>query len=123
MNNGTTNEQITNLTRELENLVIEQEALNNRVTETRERVAALHGIAQLELREQRTIVTAERVQERTEAIEGTGYYIGDQVDIHNPSLGQELRGTVIGKTKDNLLRIQTRTGKVLRRLPKNVRLS
>ena len=105
MINRTTGEQIANL-RELDNLVIEQDALNSRVAETRNRVATLQALAQQELQEQRTVVTAERVRNRTEAVTGSGYFIGDQIDIHNPSLGQELQGTIVGKTKDNLLRIK-----------------
>ena len=123
MINKTTGEQLAKLTRELENLVIEQDKINIRVAETRSRVASLKAIAKQELQEQRPIVTAERVARRTEVIRGSGYYIGDKVDIRNPSLGQELQGTVVGKTRDNLLRIQTEGGKILRRLPKNVRRS
>ena len=115
MSNETTNEQIENLTKKLEILVVEQDEINSRVAETRTRVKALRKLAQQEKREQKG--------NRTEAIAGSGYFIGDLVDIQNPSPGQETRGTIVGKTKGNLLRIQTEGENNLRRAPKNVRLS
>ena len=123
MTNMTTGEQVADLTRELEKLGIQQDELNNRGAETRSRVTALNTIALREQQEQRTTGVTERVGKRTEAVKGSGYFIGDQVDIRNPSRGQELQGTVVGRTKDNLLRILTKSGATLRRIPKNVRRS
>ena len=115
MSNKTTREQTENLTRKLENLVIKQDAINSRVAETRTRIKALRELSQRD--------TWEQKGDRTKAILGSGYFIGDLVDIRNPSLGQELRGTIVGTTKDYSLRIQTEAGNTLRRVPKNVRLS
>ena len=115
MGNEITSEQIENLTKKLEKLVIEQDEINSRVAATRSKVKSLRKLSQEEKREQKGI--------RTESIAGSVYYIGNLVDIRNPSPGQELRVTIVGRTKDNLLRIQTEAGTTLRRIPKNVRLS
>ena len=115
MSTETTSEQIEELTKKLEKLVVEQDDINSRVAATRSKVKVLHELAQEETRKQN--------ENRTEAIAGSGYFIGDLVDIQNPSPGQEVRGKVVGKTKDNLLRIQTETGVTIRRIPRNVQLS
>ena len=123
MTNRTTGKQIADLTKELEKLVIQQDELNNRVAETRSRVTALNTIALREQQEQKTTGITEHVGKRTETVNGSRYFIGDQVDIRNPSRGQELQGTVVGMTKNNLPRVLTKGGVTLRRLPKNVRRS
>ena len=123
----TTEQRITDLTRKLELLVVQQNKINVRVNNTRNRVARLTTTLQQKNRslqeEIATVITTERVQERTEAVAGSGYYIGDQVDMQNPNKGQDSSGVVIGRTKYQLIKIQTESGKVLRRLPKNIRLS
>ena len=127
MNNRTTEQQIEELTRQLELLVVQQDDINGRVIDTRNKVARLNitlrrGRTTLQ-EETITVVTAERIQERTEAVSGSGYYIGDQVDVRHPREGQDSSGVVVGRTKDRLLKILTSSGQVIRRLPKNVRLS
>ena len=127
MNNRTTEQQIEDLNRQLELLVVQQDDINVRVIDTRNRVARLTTTLRREhttlQEETTTVVTAERIQERTEAVSGSGYYIGDQVEVRYPREGQASSGVVIGRTKDQLLKVQTASGKVIRRLPKNVRLS
>ena len=63
----------------------------------------------------------ERNSAREEAAEGSGYYIREVITILNPSEGQERYGIIIGRTRDNLPKLQPTQGKVIRRLPKNVR--
>ena len=127
MSNRTTEQQIEDLNRQLELLVVQQDDVNARVIDTRNRVeiltTTLRGEHTTRQEEITTVVTAERAQQRTEAVLGSGYCIGDQVDIRHPREGQESSGVVIGRTKDQLLKVQTASGNVIRRLPKNVRLS
>ena len=42
------------------------------------------------------------------------------MDVLNPNTGQKKRGTVVGKTKDNLVKIETPSKSIIRRLPKNL---
>ena len=127
MINRTTEEKLTEVTRHLDLLVLHQEQITAQVNQARSAVTRLTAELLVENRAPQTEATAadiaERVPERIEAVIGSRYYIGDQVEVLNPARGQETEGVVIGKTKDNLLRIQTVTEKVIRRLPKNVRLS
>ena len=109
------------MTQELERLVIQQDKINSKVKETRDRVAILKNIAQQERQSQEQASSTESLKRTSEAIKGSGYFIGEQVEIRNPSRGQENQGTIIGKTRDNLLSIKTKSGKIIRRLPKNVR--
>lgn len=127
MINRTTEEKLTEVTRQLDLLVLHQEQITAQVNQARSTVTRLIVELLVENRAPQTEATAadiaERMPERIEAVIGSRYYIGDQVEVLNPARGQETEGVVIGKTKDNLLRIQTVTEKVIRRLPKNVRLS
>ena len=117
----TTGDKIAHLTQELERLVIQQDKINSKVKETRDRVAILKNIAQQERQSQEQASSTESLKRTSEAIKGSGYFIGEQVEIRNPSRGQENQGTIIGKTRDNLLSIKTKSDKIIRRLPKNVR--
>ena len=127
MINRTTEEKLTEVTRQLDLPILHQEQITAQVNQARSAVTRLIVELLVENRAPQTEATAadiaEHVPERIEAVIGYRYYIGDQVEVLNPARGQETEGVVIGKTKDNLLRIQTVTEKVIRRLPKNVRLS
>ena len=55
-----------------------------------------------------------------EILPKTRLHHGDKVTIINPSKGQEKEGIICGITKDNLIKLKTPKGKIIRRLPKNL---
>ena len=79
MSNRTTEQQIEDLNRQLELLVVQQDDVNARVIDTRNRVeiltTTLRGEHTTRQEEITTVVTAERAQQRTEAVLGSGYCI------------------------------------------------
>ena len=105
-------ERLIELTERLNNLTVQQEEVNTRVAHARIEVAVITEAIRAD---------QERQSEREEAVEGSGYYIGEVVTIINPTAGQERYGVITGRTRDNLLKIKPKSGKGIRRLPKNVR--
>ena len=55
-----------------------------------------------------------------EILPNTRLHHGDKVTVINPSKGQENEGIICGITKDNLIKLKTPKGKIIRRLPKNL---
>ena len=70
----------------------------------------------------RVKTTTNTARKRVSAVAGSGYHVGDYVLITNPSANQEKQGEVVRETKDGLLKIKTPKGKIIRRLPKKVRI-
>ena len=63
-------------------------------------------------------------------IHGVDIRIGDWVTVLNPRPGQPTEGVVVGKTRDNLIKIEGRISvgdrdvtKTVRRIPENIRLT
>ena len=54
-------------------------------------------------------------------IPGTGLYLRDKVKVLNPSRGPEERGEVCGKSKELLIKLKPKVGKVVRRIPSNLK--
>lgn len=92
MTSKETQRKITELTWTLDKLFIQQQE-NSREIEKTLRVTAdwYHKKA--------------RKQTQEEANEGSGFHNSDHVNERNPSKGQINKGEVIGKTKDNLIKI------------------
>ena len=118
MINKTLEERLEELNTRLNQLTIQQDNINEQVTHTRREVETVATEIRSRTRRPREPETR---RESVSAVAGSGYLVGDQVVIINPSPGQENHGVVSGKTRDGLLRIQPPTGKCIRRLPKNVR--
>ena len=114
MNNRTLEERLKELTLKLEKLSTQQDEIQERVTQIKEEVQSLRE-------ETKQSSAQDKDTNRTAAVHGSGYHIGDKVEIINPSRGQENQGVIIGVTKDNLLKIKPEVGKYIKRLPKNVR--
>ena len=57
-----------------------------------------------------------------ELIPGSGIYEGDRVEVINPSKGQEKKGEAFGIIKDGLIKVSTNSGRVIKILPKNLRI-
>ena len=89
----------------LEKLEIKQEAFRKETQETKTRPERL----------ERT----ERVKSQ-EIIQGSGLYIGDTVEVNNPPKGQDNKGKICSKTKDNLIKLKPTKGKLIMNLPKNL---
>ena len=59
---------------------------------------------------------------RHELIPDSGIREGDPVKVTNPSKGQEKKGRASGITKNGLIKVSTASGRVIKRLPKNLRV-
>ena len=145
MSNRTLEDKIEELTERLNRLTSQQDNINIRVINTRREINTLREAAQastttttratrpgtvyhvsehgFQASTTAKITTNRDKPKRTAVITGSGYYIGDQVQIINPSPGQQDQGIVIGETKDKLLKIKPPQGRYIKRLPKNVRKS
>ena len=149
MSNRTLEERIEELTTRLNRLTLQQDNINIRVIYTRRELATLRDAVQAN----KTTTTRTRTRtpelgagyhvsehgfqasttanpttdrddsRKITVVTGSGYCIGDQVQIINPSPGQEDQGVVIGETRDKLLKIKPILGRYIKRLPKNVRKS
>ena len=120
MINRTLEEKLEELNTQLNRLTLQQDETNSRVIITRTEVTRLTE----EIRAQTATdanINRENIDRRVTAVVGSGYHVGDQVVIINPSPGQENQGRVIGETRDGLLKIKPKSGKYIKRLPKNVR--
>ena len=120
MINRTLEEKLEELNTQLNRLTLQQDEINSRVIITRTEVTRLTE----EIRAQTATdanINRENIDRRVTAVAGSGYHVGDQVVIINPSPGQENHGRVIGETRDGLLKIKQKSGKYIKRLPKNVR--
>ena len=118
MINRTLEERLEELTERLNLLTIQQDSINEQVLLTRREVVTVTSALRDNVRE---AAAADTTRGRVSAVTGSGYYIGDQVVIINPSSNQENHGVVIGETRDGLLKIKPPLGKFIKRLPKNVR--
>ena len=118
MNNETLEERLHELTTKINYLTIKQDEVNRRVNHARRELATITTAIGDNARE---ATEANITIDRVSAVVGSGYYVGDQVIIINPSPRQENHGEVIGETRDGLLKIKPTLGKYIKRLPKNVR--
>ena len=57
---------------------------------------------------------------KEEILPSTRLHHGDKVTVLNPSKGQEKEGIICGTTIDDLIKLKTPKGKIIRRLPKNL---
>ena len=122
MINKTLEERLEELNTRFNRLTLLQEDVNSRLIATRAEVTTLAE----EIRAQASATAAantirENRNRRVTAVPGSGYHIGDQVVVINPSPGQENHDQVIGETRDGLLKVKPPLGKYIKRLPKNVR--
>ena len=109
-------ENLAELTTRLQYLTIQQDKVNIRVIHTRREVATMTTAIRDRAIETTTPPTT---SERVKAVVDSGYHVGDEVTIINPTPGQESHGVIIGETKDGLLKIKPTVGKYIKRLPKN----
>ena len=100
-----------------EKLENEQRSLSEKIAQTR---SAIGGLTYLLSEAHEQEQDQEEPREK-EVIPGSGLYLGNRVRILNPSKGQENQGEVIGRTKNALIKIKTRTGSVIHRIPRNVK--
>ena len=110
MDNKETEGALTRITEKLDSLILTQQQTNTEIRETRAAVRALRA---------RLTHDQERQNSR-EIIPGSGLRKGDKVKVLNPNKGQEKRGTVVGKTRDNLIKLETPGKATIKRLPKNL---
>ena len=110
MDNKETERALEKVTEKLDKLLITHQQTNTELKKTKAGVKALY--TKLTHDHERRI--------SVEIIPGSGLQKGDKVTILNPNEGQEKRGTVVGKTKDNLIKIETPGKATIRRLPKNL---
>lgn len=120
MTNKTLEERLDELTTRLNYLTIQRDEINSRVIHARREVSII-TTAIRDNDNAREAAEANIARDRVSAVAGSGYYVGDQVIIINPSPRQENHGEVIGETRDGLLKIKPTLGKYIKRLPKNVR--
>ena len=97
--------EVDRLIAKLEDLEIKQNNLTSEIVKAKKEIQ--------ELRE------SEPKGER-EVVIGSKLYQGDTVIILNPSPRKTNKGVVCGVTKDGLIKIQPKEGKIIRRLPKNL---
>ena len=121
MINKTLEERLEELTERLNILTIQQDSINEQVLLTRREVTTVTTAIRENTRGTAAAAAANITRERVSAVAGSGYYIGDHVVIINPTGNQENHGTVIGETRDGLLKVKPPLGKFIKRLPKNVR--
>ena len=98
MINRTLEEQLEALTSRLARLTAEHDNIKSRVLNTRREAETI--IAEISARSREETVTnttREAMTNRTSALVGSGYYVGDQVIVINPSEGQGNHGVVIGE--------------------------
>ena len=114
MNNEKIEKKIKELTEKLDKLTFIQQQTNTEIRKTRSAVKALN-------RTLRHTTTYNQEREIiVEIIPGSGLHKGDKVDVLHPNIGQEKQGTVVGKTKDNLVKVETPSKGINSRLPKNL---
>ena len=80
------------------------------------------GQATLRLVQERSPERERHLQPRHELIPDLGIREGDQVRVIKPSKGQEKKGKASGITKNGLIKVSTANGRVIKRLPKNLRV-
>ena len=80
------------------------------------------GRATLRLNQERSPDRERPPQTRHELIPDSGIREGDPVKVINPSKGQEKKGRASGITKNGLIKVSTISGRVIKRLPKNLRV-
>ena len=103
MINRTQEERLEELIERLNRLTVQQDSINEQVILTRREVTTI--TAEIRNRARET-ATATVTRERVIAVAGSGYYVGDHVRILNPYRNQERHGTVIGETRDGLLKVK-----------------
>lgn len=110
MNNKETERALEKVTEKLDKLLITQQQTNTEIKKTRAVVKALYT----------RLTHDQEIGISAEIIPGSGLHKGDKVIILNPNKGQENQGTVVGKTRDNLIKIETPGKTTIKRLPKNL---
>ena len=93
-----------------ESLTIKQAETRREIKNTKTRVLRLKGILKNKTKHTgNTDLSAK----------GSDLQIRDRVRILNSSIGQQNEGEIVGKTKDNLIKVRTENGKVVRRILRN----
>ena len=139
----TLEERIEELTTRLNRLTLQQDNINTRVMHTTRKLAILREAVQsgtattimtpvagigyhvgdhgFQTSTTTKSTTSRKDSRRMAVVTGSGYCIGDQVYIINPSPGQEDQGVIIGETREKFLKIKPMLGRYIKRLLKNVR--
>jgi hypothetical protein len=118
MNHG--EENVEELSNELERLCLRQERLESQQRDLSKAIK-VNGvlIGTLTYKVNKGRETPPPLQQELES--GSGIYEGDRVRVINPNKGQERTGEAFGTTKDGLIKVSTDSGRVIRRLPKNLK--
>ena len=113
-------ENIKNLSDELERLCLKQERLESQQRELSRAIRVnCVLIRRLTYKVNKGREPPPPLQQ--ELVSGSGIYEGDRVRVINPNKGQERTGESSGTTKDGLIKVSTDSGRVIRRLPKNLK--
>ena len=97
--------EVEELRKTLETLEIRQDGLRREIRAVRTKIDRLSTTGKVT---------------QGEILPNTRLHHGDKVTVINPSKGQEKEGIICGITKDNLIKLKTPKGKIIRRLPKNL---
>ena len=112
-------ETVQDLSQELERLCLKQERLE---TQQRELSRAIKEkfvlIGRLSYKVNKGREPPPPLQQ--ELVSGSGVYEGNRVKVTNRSKRQEEEGEAFGVTRDKLVKVQTRSGKIIRRMSKNL---
>ena len=114
MNNRQLQDKTGKLTESLKQLTVKQEEISQDINNIKIEVITITEALRTQEIEKQECTTV-----RHEIIQGTEIYLGDTVEIINPSRGQERKGKTIGRIKDGLMKMLMVEGKKTRRLPKN----
>ena len=110
MDNEETERALIRIAERLDSLIQIQQQTNLEIRETITAVTAL-----------RARLTQDRERRNTrKIIPGSGLRKGDRVKVLNPNEGQEVQGTVVGKTKGNFVKLETPDKATIKRLSKNL---
>jgi len=113
------------ITEELKRLTLKQRELEGQQKELNRalKINCIRiGQATLRLTQERSPDRERPPQPRHELIPYSGIREGDPVKVTNLSKGQEKKGRASGITKNGLIKVSTASGRVIKRLPKNLRV-
>jgi hypothetical protein len=112
MNGEKDEDKLASLTKLLDELHLEQLHISNQIQETRKLVHEISNKKQN--KETKNIIWNKKI--------GTVPNIRDEVTVINPKGNQPSRGTVIGYTKTDFVKVQGKDGSIVCRIPKNLRI-
>ena len=115
MKTTTSNDKIEELIKRVTKLEIASKRIQEEIKETKVEITNIERNTKTKSEEERRH-REYLAYERDNTLE-----IGDKVTVLNTSKKDEKEGTIIGVTPKGFARIQTNTGSIIRRLPKNLR--